>query len=93
MKGLSSEGLMGAVAEGALLGMFAGTEIHRAVRLGLIGHRREGGTFVGAVAKRLGLAVTARAPVVGLAGFDEHGDGRLLRDVGGGHKRKMAEDR
>ena len=82
---------MGTVAEGALLGMLAGAEVDRAIGFGLVGHRREGGTLVGAVAERLRLAVAARAPVVGLAGFDEHGDGRLLRDVGGGHGEKIQD--
>jgi NADH:ubiquinone oxidoreductase subunit K len=91
LKGLTSEGLVGAVAERTLLGMLAGTEVDRAVSLGLVRNRREGGTLVGAVAERLILAVTARAPVVGLAGFDENRDGRLLRDVGGGHGEKIQD--
>jgi NADH:ubiquinone oxidoreductase subunit K len=93
MKGLTSEGLMGAVAQGALLGVLAGAEIDRAVRLGLVWHRSESRAFVGAVAEGLVLAVAAGAPVVGLAGFNEDGDGRLLRDVGGGHDEKMTEGR
>jgi NADH:ubiquinone oxidoreductase subunit K len=93
MKGLTSEGLMGAVAKRTLLGVLAGAEIDRAVRLGLVWHRSESRAFVGAVAEGLVLAVSARAPVVGLASFDEDGDRGLLRDVGGGHDEKRTEGR
>ena len=86
MKGLTSEGLVGAVAQGALLRMLAGAEVDRAVSLGLVGNGRERRTLVGAVAERLVLAVSAGAPVVSLTGFDEDGDRRLLRDVRGGHR-------
>jgi hypothetical protein len=89
LKGLSSEGLVGAVAERTLLGVFAGTEVDRAVGLSLIRDRREGGTLVGAVAERLRLAVSTRAPVVGLTGFNEDRERRLLRDMGGGHGRRV----
>jgi len=40
---------------------------------------------MGTVAKRLRLAVSTRAPVIGLTGFDEDRDRGLLRDMGGGH--------
>jgi hypothetical protein len=93
MKGLTSEGLMGAVAEGTLLGVLTGAEVNGAIRLGLIRHGRESGPLVGAIAERLVLAVSAGAPVVGLTGFDEDGDRGLLRDVRGGHGEKMTEDR
>jgi hypothetical protein len=95
MKGLTSEGLMGAVAKRALLRMLTGAEIDRAVGLGLIRDRRKRGTLVGAVAKRLRLAVSTRAPVIGLTGFDEDGERGLLRDMGGGHGEKIqrADDR
>jgi len=76
---------VGAVAERTLLGVLAGAEIDRAVGLSLIRDRREGGTLVGAVAERLRLAVSTRAPVVGLTGFNEDRERRLLRDMGGGH--------
>jgi hypothetical protein len=85
MKGLTSEGLVSSVAQGTLLGVLAGAEVDRAGGFGLKRYRREGGTLVGAIAERLVLAVSARAPVVGLAGFDEDGDRRLLGDVGGTH--------
>ena len=74
---------MRAVAEGTLLGVLTGAEVNGAVRLGLIRHGRESGTLVGAIAERLVLAVSARAPVVGLTDFDEDGDRGLLGDVGG----------
>jgi len=74
---------MGSVAKSALLGVLAGAEVDRAVGLGLVGHRRETRTLMGAIAEGLVLAVAARAPVVGLTGFDEDGYRRLLRDVGG----------
>jgi hypothetical protein len=89
LKGLTSEGLVGAVAKRALLGMLTGAEIDGAVAFSLIRDGDEGGTLVGAIAERLVLAVAARAPVVGLTGFDEDGDGRLLRDVGGGHEERV----
>ena len=82
---------MGAVAQRALLGMLTGAEVDRTIGVCRVGNRREGGTLVGAVAERLILAVTARAPVVGLAGFDENRDGRLLRNVGGGHGEKIQD--
>jgi hypothetical protein len=93
MKGLTSEGLVGAVAQRALLGMLTGAEVDRAVGVCGVGNRREGGTLVGAVTERLVLTVSTRAPVVGLAGFDENRDRGLLRDVGGGHDGKMTEGR
>jgi hypothetical protein len=73
--------------------MLAGAEIDRAVGLGLIRDRRERGTLVGAVAERLRLAVSTRAPVVGLTGFNEDRERRLLRDMRGGHDEKMTEGR
>jgi hypothetical protein len=93
LKGLTSEGLVGAVAKRTLLGVLTGAEIDRAVGLGLIRDRRERGTLVGAVAERLRLAVSTRAPVVGLTGFNEDRERRLLRDMGGGHDEKMTEAR
>jgi hypothetical protein len=81
---------VGAVAERTLLGVFAGTEVDRAVGLSLIRDRREGGTLVGAVAERLRLAVSTRAPVVGLTGFNEDRERRLLRDMGGGHEVRVS---
>jgi hypothetical protein len=93
LKGLTSEGLVGAVAKRTLLGVLTGAEIDRAVGLGLIRDRRERGTLVGAVAERLRLAVSTRAPVVGLTGFNEDRERRLLRDMGGGHDEKMTEGR
>ena len=80
---------MGSVAQGTLLGVLAGAEVDRAVRLGLIRHGRESGTLVGAVAEGLVLAVSAGAPVVSLAGFDEDGDRGLLRDVRGAHDSRV----
>jgi hypothetical protein len=85
LKGLTSEGLVGAVAKRTLLGVLTGTEVDRAVGLSLIRDRREGGTFVGAVAERLAFAVSTRAPVVGLTGFNKDRERRLLGDMGGGH--------
>jgi hypothetical protein len=85
MKGLTSEGLMGAVTERTLLGVLTGAEVDRTIGFSLIRDRRERGTLVGTVAEGLRLAVSARAPVVGLAGFNEDRDRRLLRDVRGGH--------
>jgi hypothetical protein len=84
---------MGAITEGAFLGVLAGAEVDRAGGFGLVWNGHESGTLVGAIAERLVLAVSARAPVVGLAGFDEDGDRGLLGDVGSGHDEKMTEDR
>jgi hypothetical protein len=93
LKGLTSEGLVGAIAERTLLGMLAGAEVDRAVGFSLIRDRRESGPLVGTLAERLGFAVSTRAPVVGLTGFDEDRERRLLRDMGGGHDEKMTEGR
>jgi hypothetical protein len=82
---------MGAVAQRALLRMLTGAEVDRSIGFRLIRYRRERRTLVGAVAERLILTVTARAPVVGLAGFDENRDGGLLGDVGGGHGEKIQD--
>jgi hypothetical protein len=71
--------------------VLAGAEVDRAGGFGLIGYRCEGGTLVGAIAEGLVLAVAARAPVVGLAGFDEDGDRGLLGDVGSGHGEKIQD--
>ena len=80
---------MRAVAEGTLLGVLAGAEVDGSVSLSLVRHWREGGTLVGAIAERLVLAVSAGAPVVGLAGFDEDGDRGLLRDAGRAHDERV----
>jgi len=80
-----SEGLVGTVAEGTLLGVLAGAEVDRAVGFSLIRNRGEGRTLVGAIAERLGLGMTAGTPVVGLAGFNEYRNRRLLRDMRCGH--------
>jgi len=69
--------------------VFTATEpnlIVRAVGLGLVDNGRERRTLVRTVAEGLVLAVSAGTPVVGLAGFNEDGDRRLLGDVGGGHE-------
>jgi hypothetical protein len=84
---------MGAITQRALLGVLAGAEVDRAGGFGLVRHRREGGTLMGTIAERLVLAVSARAPVVGLAGFDEDGDRGLLGDVGGGHDEEIQDER
>jgi hypothetical protein len=84
---------MGAVAQGALLGVLAGAEVDGAGGFGLKRYRREGGTLMGTIAERLVLAVSARAPVVSLAGFDEDGDRGLLGDVRGGHGKEIQDER
>jgi hypothetical protein len=71
--------------------MLTGAEVDRAIGVCRVGNWRESGTLVGAIAERLVLAVSARAPVVSLAGFDEDGDWGLLRDVGGGHGEKIQD--
>jgi hypothetical protein len=90
LKGLTSEGLVGAVAERTLLGVLTGAEVDCAIGLSLIRHGREGGTLVGAIAERLVLAVSTRAPVIGLTGFDEDRERRLLGDMGGGHEVRVS---
>jgi NADH:ubiquinone oxidoreductase subunit K len=89
LKGLTSEGLVGAVAKRALLGMLTGAEIDGAVAFSFIRDGDEGGTLVGAIAERLVLAVAAGAPVVGLTGFDEDRDRGLLGDVRGAHNSRV----
>jgi hypothetical protein len=89
MKGLTSEGLMGSVAQSTLLRVLARAEVDGAVSFGLIGNGREGRTFMRTVAEGLILAMAAGTPVVGLAGFDEDGDRRLLRDMGGAHNSRV----
>jgi hypothetical protein len=73
--------------------MLTGAEVDRAVGLSLVGHGRESGPFVGTIAERLRFAVSTRAPVVGLTGFNEDRERRLLGDMGGGHDEKMTEGR
>jgi hypothetical protein len=70
--------------------MLAGAEVDRAVGFSLIRYGREGGTFMAAVAERLRFAVSTRAPVIGLAGFDEDRERRLLGDMGGGHGARVS---
>jgi hypothetical protein len=70
--------------------MLTGAEIDRTVGLSLIRHGREGGPFVGTIAERLRFAVSTRAPVVGLTGFNEDRERRLLRDMGGGHEVRVS---
>ncbi len=89
MKGLTSEGLVGAVAKGAILRMLTGAEIDGTVGLSLVRHGRKGGAFMATVAEGLVLTVSTRAPVISLTGFDENRDRGLLRDVGGGHGRRV----
>jgi hypothetical protein len=93
LKGLTSEGLVGAVAKRTVFGVLTGAEIDCAVGLSLIRHGREGGPFVGTIAEWLRFAVSTRAPVVGLTGFNEDRERRLLGDMGGGHDEKMTEGR
>jgi hypothetical protein len=81
------------ITKGTFLRVLACAEVDRAVGLGLVGNGRERRTFVRTVAEGLVLAVAARAPVVGLAGFDEDGNRRLLRDVGGGHDEEIQDER
>ena len=75
-----------AVAERAIAAVLAAAEIHRAVLLRLVGRGRELRAFVRAVTKRLPLALPARAPVVGLPGFDGDGQRRFLGDDGLAHR-------
>jgi hypothetical protein len=86
LEGLTSEGLVASIAERALLGVLAGAEVDHAGGFGLVGDRREGAALVSAIAERLGFAVAAGTPVVGLAGLDEDGERGFLRDVRGGHE-------
>jgi hypothetical protein len=80
---------VGAITQGTLLGMLTGAEIDGTIGFSLIRDRRERRTLVSAVAEGLRLAVSTRAPVVGLTGFDEDGERRLLGDMGGGHGRRV----
>ena len=61
---------MAAIAKRSLAAMLAAAEVDRAVLFGLIRGRTEVGSFMGTVAKGLGFALAAGAPMVGLPGFD-----------------------
>jgi len=90
LKGLTSEGLVRAIAERTLLGVLAGAEVDCAVGLSLVRYGREGGAFMAAVAEGLILTVSTRAPVIGLTGFNEDRERRLLGDMGGGHDGRVS---
>jgi hypothetical protein len=92
MKGLTSEALVGSVAKRALLGVLAGAEIDGSGGFGLVGHGNERGPLVRTVAEGLAFALSAGAPVVGLAGFDEDGNRGLLRDARGGHEDELQDE-
>ena len=66
---------MGSVAEGTVAAVLAAAEVNRAILLGGVRGRGETASFVGSVAERLRGALSAGAPVVGLACFDVDGDG------------------
>ena len=76
---------MRAVAERSVSAVFATAEVDRSIFLGGVRGRGETAPLVGAVAEGLRGALTAGAPVVGLACFDGDGDRRLLGDGGFGH--------
>ena len=78
---------MRAVAEGTVVAVLAATEINGSILLGSVRSRGEVTPLVGAVAEGLHGALTAGAPVVGLACLYSDRDGGFLGDNGFGHKR------
>ena len=74
--------LVGAITKHAVGALLAGTEINRAVFRGGVGNGRKSGAFVRSIAEWLGLALAARAPIVGLASFDSDSNGGGLGDFG-----------
>src|SRR5579872_3399217 len=81
--GLSGrQGLVRAVAGRLLAGALASAEEYPPGLVGGVLHRRKGRAFVAAVAERLLRRLTARAPVVVLAGFDIDRQRRTAANVG-----------
>ncbi len=72
--------LVCSVAEGLALGVLALAQVGGLGFLGLEDDRPQVRDLVGAVAERLVLGQTARAPGVGLSGFELHGGGLLGGD-------------
>ena len=71
---------MGTVAKHAIGALLAGAEVNRAVFWCGVGNGRKSSAFMGTIAEWLRLALPARAPVVGLAGFNGDSDRRVLSD-------------
>ena len=71
---------MGTITKHPVATVLAAAEINRAVFLGGVGDRGEGGAFVGPIAEGLGFAFATGAPVVGPASFDSDGNGGGLGD-------------
>lgn len=76
---------MGAVAERAVAAVFATAEVNRAGLFSLERFRSKAAAAVRAVAKRLALALAARAPEIGFPGFDDDRIRSLLRNDGVAH--------
>jgi hypothetical protein len=76
---------MTAVAEHSISAVFAATEIDGPILLSRVRGRCEIRPFVRAVAKRLRTTLTARAPIVGFAGFNSDWDWGFLGDDRFGH--------
>ncbi len=83
--GLLRERLVRTITKHAVAALLAGAEIDRAVFLGGVRHRGEAGVLMRSVTERLGFALSAGAPVVGLSSFDGDGNGRCLGDLGSIH--------
>ena len=73
------------VAEGLVLGLFAGTQIGRFGLVGGESKRRKFASLVRSVAEGLVVALSATAPIIGFSGFQGHGDRGRLSDCGSGH--------
>jgi hypothetical protein len=80
------KGFVGAVTKHTIGTLLAATEINRLAVVGREFGRDEFRAFVAAVAKGLGLALAARAPVVVLAFFDIGGEWGLCCDFGFRHE-------
>ena len=76
---------MGTVVKRPVASVFAAAEIDRAIFLGGVGDRGEGGAFVGPIAEGLGFAFAAGAQCRSGPSFDGDGNGGDLGDFRGGH--------
>lgn len=86
---MGSQGLVGSIAQGAVLAVLAGAEPDLTIRLGLVFHRLKAGALVGTIAKGLLGAAATGAPPVAFSGFDLYGQGGFLGNHGCGHDKLL----
>ena len=82
---------MRSVAEGSVPAVLAAAEVNRPIFLRSVGSGSKGAPLVGSIAEGLRGALSAGAPVIGLAGLDLDGHGGFLGDDGFGHGISMVE--